>query len=558
MRHRVFFVIVATIVAVAIFSGDAYAWGPRAQRAITGTSIQVVRRSMRDVFRSPQTKYDSDVIKGALAGPAALRDSVGITTENRLMHRIEAEMLLLRHARNYSAGSYFAYRAGVLSALVSDMFLPFMLDTSVEGRRLAEQIRQDIDEHMNMLTYVPARERPMVVRNLRQYLERNRRYMRDAEILIQTDYTRGDGFDGYLANGGAQNAFTHAVQAVSDILYTVVQIEEDLGYLKPSDESLTWYFVDNIEYLLKEKNNPQAAETIYDYFVRVNPGIHQAYEQIGDMYYEFGDKERAVQEWTIALESRGPDRPRIVRKVANYYIERGDELVARAAEPDPPANVLQDALVYFNRALGIDRGNEVAASAIHQTRVEQRRRDEREQTDREIVSAAETALAEANVLAERERLGEALDVYQRAVSLFDNVSVEFRAQREQAERGKRDAQGHIRRVVTEIIHHSQSLIEEGDRAIDEATREEDFDAARRMYQNALAMLRHIPDDQSRALVESRDTEVERAEAKLNQVDREKERWREDQERRRQLEQQRREHEAAQAAARAQQTSPGDG
>ena len=556
MRHRAFWVVGATVLAVAVFSGDAYAWGPRAQRAITGTSIQVVRRSLRDAFRTPATNYENDVIRGALAGPAALRDSVELSTENRVMHRIEAEMVLLRHARNYSTGSYFAYRAGALSALISDMFLPFMLDTSVEGRRLAAQINQDIDEHLNILTYVPMREKPMVVRNLRHYLERHRRYMRDAEIIIKANYAGGDGYHGYLASDGAQNAFTNAVQAVSDILYTILQTEEDLGYLKPSDESLTWYFVDNIEYLLKEKNNPQAAETIYDYFVRVNPGIYQAYEQIGDMYYEFGDKERAAEEWTIALESRGPDRPRIVRKVSNYYIERGEELVARARRPDPPSNILQEALVYFNRALGIDRGNEVAAHAIHQTRVEQRRRDEREQTDREIVSAAETALTEATSLADRGRLGEALEVYQRAVALFDNVSGEFQTQREQAERGKRDAQGHIRRAVTEIIHQSQSLIEEGDRMIDEAEREEAFDAAKGVYQEALALLRHIPDDQSRALVESRDTEMQRAETKLAQVDQEKERWKEDQERRRELEERRRAHQAAQAAAGAQQqTAP---
>ena len=99
----------------------------------------------------------------------------------------------------------------------------------------------------------------------------------------------------------------------------------------------------------------------------------------------------------------------------------------------------------------IDRGNETAARSIQETRVEQKRRDEREQTDREIVSAGETALAEANTLMAQQKYGDALNVYQKAMALFDNVSSEFKAQREQAEAGKKDATGNIRKAITEII-----------------------------------------------------------------------------------------------------------
>ncbi len=548
MKNRRFVAVVAVALAAAVFSGDAFAWGPRAQRAITGTSIQVVSRSIKDAYKTTSANYEEDVIKGALAGPSALRDAVGLNSETRATHRIEAEMQLLNYVRNSATGSYFAYRIGVLSSLISDLYLPYMWDTSLDGRKLAAQVNTEIDEHLDNFTYVPLREKPLVIRELRPYLAASRRYMADAALMIQTDYSRGDAYEGYLRNGGAQNAFNAAVQGVSDITYTIMQTEQDLGYLKPSDETLTWFFVDNIEYLLKEKKNAKAADAIYSHFAKVNKGLYSAYEQIGDMYYEFGDKDRAVNEWKLALESRGADRPRIVRKIANYYIEKGKELAASASNPDAPSNALQQALVFFERAMEIDRGNETAARSIQETRVEQKRRDEREQTDREIVSAGETALAEANTLMAQQKYGDALNVYQKAMALFDNVSSEFKAQREQAEAGKKDATGNIRKAITEIIQQGQSLIEEGDRKVEEATKEEDFEAAKRIFQSAQAVLKYIPDSQSSAQVASRDESIALAKTKLEQVDAEKEKWKEDQERRRQLEEQRQAAERARAAA----------
>ena len=548
MKNRRFVAVVAVALAAAVFSGDAFAWGPRAQRAITGTSIQVVSRSVKDAYQTTSANYQEDVIKGALAGPSALRDAVGLNSETRAMHRIAAEMQLLNYVRNSATGSYFAYRIGVLSSLISDLYLPYMWDTSLESRKLAARVNTEIDEHLDNFTYVPLREKPLIVRELRPYLDSSRRYMADAALMIQADYSRGDAYEGYLRNGGAQNAFNAAVQAVSDIAYTIMQTEQSLDYLKPSDETLTWFFVDNIEYLLKEKKNAKAADAIYSHFAKVNKGLYSAYEQIGDMYYEFGDKDRAVNEWKLALESRGADRPRIVRKIANYYIEKGKELAASASNPDAPSNALQQALVFFERAMEIDRGNETAARAIQETRVEQKRRDEREQTDREIVSAGETALAEADTLMAQQKFGDALNVYQKAMALFDNVSSEFKAQREQAEAGKKDAQGNMRKAITEIIQQGQSLIEEGDRMVEEATKEEDFEAAKRVFQSAQAVLKYIPDSQSSAHVASRDENIALAKTKLEQVDAEKQKWIEDQEKRRKLEEQRQAAERARAAA----------
>lgn len=550
MKKRGWVVIGAAVLLAAVFSLDAYAWGPRAQRAITGTGLQAVRRSLQDAYKTTSTDYKEDLIKGALAGPSALRDSVEINTDTRAIQRISAEMLLLYDARGYSTGSYHAYRMGVLSSLVSDLFLPYMWDTSVEGRKLAAKINTDIDEHLENFTYVPKREKPMIVRELLDYFRTNRSYLDDARIIVRADYAHGEGYSGYFENGGAQNAFNRAVQAVSDIAYTILQKEEELDYVEPSKENLTWYFVDNIEYLLKEKKNAKAADEIYGFFVRVNPDIYLAYEQIGDMYFEYGNKERAVKEWKIALQTRGPDRQRIVRKLANYYIEQGKEQAARVSDPEAPSDILQQALVYFNRAIEIDRGNEEAARLIQETRIEQRRRDEREQTDREIVSAGETALAEADALMAQNRYGEALKVYQKAITLFENVSNEFKTQREQAESGKKDAQAKMRKVINEIIRQAQSLIEEGQRMIEEASSEQAFDNAKKRFQSAQALLKYIPDDQSTALVNARDEEIARARTNLEQVETEKKRWIEDQQRRKELEEQRRQAERARAAAEA--------
>ncbi|HPK00652.1 MAG TPA: hypothetical protein PKW60_14295, partial [Candidatus Hydrogenedentes bacterium] len=99
--------------------------------------------------------------------------------------------------------------------------------------------------------------------------------------------------------------------------------------------------------------------------------------------------------------------------------------------------------------------------------------------------------------------------------------------------------------------------EEADRTMEEATKEEDFETAKRTYQKAQAVLKYVPDSQSAAHVASRDENIARAKNKFDQVDAEKAKWVEDQERRKKMEEDRRaaEQAAALAGAAAAPTAP---
>ena len=116
-------------VAFVAAAGSAHAWGPTAQRAIVGTAFQVIAKGYADPFKTVDFNYESDVIAGAVAGRAALNSGVTLGTDKEVMNEIGTEIQLLREVRrNGSGGSYFAYRMGVVVAVVSDVSFPLCFE----------------------------------------------------------------------------------------------------------------------------------------------------------------------------------------------------------------------------------------------------------------------------------------------------------------------------------------------------------------------------------------------------------------------------------------------
>ncbi len=99
----------------------------------------------------------------------------------------------------------------------------------------------------------------------------------------------------------------------------------------------TWYFVDEIEYLLLTKKNPQAAERAYENFHKVVQSDPEAYERIGDSYAAFGGEEgtdRGVREWQNAHSMAGANRANVAAKLNKYYLVGGQQ-VPRHGEQSP-------------------------------------------------------------------------------------------------------------------------------------------------------------------------------------------------------------------------------
>lgn len=547
MAHRTFSKAICLAALMGLVAFDAAAWGPRAQRAITSTAMQMIRRTYSSAFKATTENFDQDVINGALAGLSGLRDTAGLTTDERIMNRISSEMQLLREVRKYSPGSYFSYRMGVLSTMTADLFLPFALDTSPSGTQLARRIEADIDERLASFSFHPRRQTPTLIRDVREYVNENRPFFSNAEVLVAADYSRGDGYDGYLKRG-AQTSFERAVQAVADVWYTVLYEGTNGNEVAPSDDSLTWYLVDEIDYMLSVKNNLKQAERTYSFFSRVNPGILSAYEEVGDLFYRHGARERGVREWETAMMTTGPDRQRIVRKLANYHIDRGKDRLLAAKLPDAPETTLTEALDAFEMALKIDGTSEVAMQAIHETKHEMRQRAERESTDIALVAAAESTLNEAKQRASQRKFGEALSMFSKAEDLFGNVTDEFPAQRETKLQGIKDAQAETRRVLNDILNQAQNIIEAADRRVGDAKAEDEFNKAKEEYQEAQSFLAQIPEGSPTTFITQKDDLIKQAKEKTETAEVEKQRWKENEERRKKMIEDREAAERAAAAA----------
>ena len=180
--------------------------------------------------------------------------------------------------------------------------------------------------------------------------------------MIVDDYARGKGYDGFLKAGG-NTLFARAIQSVADVWFTVLRIEGDPSQKAPSPTVVAWYLVDEMRYLLMEKDNLRQAIVTYGNFEKVNPGITDAYEKVGDLLYASGSDEaqgRAIREWERAYDSSGSDRRRIGKKLADHYVRVGEKYLEKASKPTATTdNELTSGLNAFNRAL---------VECLHETR----------------------------------------------------------------------------------------------------------------------------------------------------------------------------------------------
>src|SRR5690606_12411056 len=159
----------------------------------------------------------------------------------------------------------------------------------------------------------------------------------DAHKLIALDYRQGQDFNGYMRNG-SDLFFQNSVQAISDVWFTVLRSQGDVTDAPPSDKAVTWYYVDEIDYLLNERNNVREAERVYRILAEENPGIAAAYEKVGDIFYNYARedmKTRGVQVWMVALDdAAGAERRRINSKLAGHYLDAGKTAFDMAGKPD--------------------------------------------------------------------------------------------------------------------------------------------------------------------------------------------------------------------------------
>ncbi|NIA15501.1 MAG: hypothetical protein GWP08_15665 [Nitrospiraceae bacterium] len=498
---------------------DAAAWGPRAQRAITGTSIQVVRRTYADAYKTYDFNYEEDVFYGAEVGPEFLNAGRPFASDADAIAAVENEIRLLRTARKYRYGSYFSFRMGVLGSLVADIMLPFALDGAPQTQKLRRDIESDIDAHVAGYRFESDQADRQRIRVARDYFKLRREFHNDAKRMIADDYRRGRGYDGYLKQAG-QAFFVRSVDAVSDAWSTVLQVADDAGVVDPSPDVLAWYFVDEIRYLLEEKANFYQAEKTYAFFEHTASDLPDAYEKVGDLFYAFNtveSRQRAVREWRIANNADSVNRQRVGNKLAAHYIAVGEAALAKAALPGASDDDLPNALNAFSQALSFDQSNQTAAARIEETNVAIARRQEHHAMQVNILASAESTMEQA----ERQRLagdfGNALATYDQAASLLEGIDNTFKDQEKAAENNKRAIKKHKTDIINDVLDAAGDAIDAGDRARDNR----EYEAAIQTYGRVPAILSVIPADESTALGKDKQEYIETAQNKIEEAKQEK-------------------------------------
>lgn len=483
-----------TVVIWGLTASEASAWGERAHRSIAYMALQVIERDYPGMLRD----FDRDIVRGAQAGYEELADDHPMSTETDVMVAINTQVQLMREVRRYGIGSYFAYRMGILSALTADLMIPFGHAWNSSEEYLRDRISADIDKHLDGYKFVRGRDRRTYIRNTLAYFAEMRTFYEDNKRIIAEDYRSGAGYTGLMREAGP-NYFNKAITAVADVWHTVLRTQADASDRPASRTLLTWYFVKEIRYMLEVKSSLHHADLAHRHFQMVNPGILPAYEEVGDIYYQFGTEEataRAVTEWRTAFSLPGAERPRVGQKLSQHFMRVGRGYFEKDRYSDTD---LPNALDAFQQALSYDRQNSEAATLIQQVNRKIEERRELYQLYLEIISKAEAIREEATRAALNKEYGTAIARLRKGVSLFDGVGDEFPDLYDTAKRGTTEMRKEIESVIQEVLTRASEAIDEGDTARDNR----DYPKAISAYERVQGILAEVPEDAGQTLLEDK-------------------------------------------------------
>jgi tetratricopeptide (TPR) repeat protein len=500
---------------------DAAAWGPRAHRAITGTAIQVIRRTYPNTFKTEDYNYEDDVLQGAIDGARMLNNMKAFASESEAVAAVDNEIRLLREVRKYGVGSYFSYHMGMLGALLSDLLLPYGLDTGQDSD-LRASLEADVDSHLDKYTFAPQQRQREFIFGATEYLAERRTLVNDNRVMVADDYRKGTGYNGFMKEAGPVY-FGKATEAVADAWHSVLKINNSYAEVAPSRDVIGWYFVNEIKYLLERKKNMYQATKAYENFMQAGKNMPEALETIGDLFYDFGNQEgrdRGVREWRIAYDMTGSDRRDIGKKLASHFVKIGEGYLTKASRPNAADDDLPNALNAFTEALQFDQTSDLAAKRINETNTAISQRKERRQLNVNIIASAE----KVKVQAEKKRLekdfASAIDTYKQAIGLYEAIDDEFKDQNDSAKNSIKEINKNITDVINEILDAGSDAIDQGDKLVDEKK----FEDAKKEYQRVQSIIDVVPGDEKTTHGKNKKEMLDLAQTKIKDADVAKQRF----------------------------------
>lgn len=505
---------------------SAFSWGPEAHKSIALSAYQILQYDFYEIAKAGEVKYEADLLRGAMDGRGVIEESLPIHDDEQAIDAIQYEIQLLRAVREHGVGSHFAYRLGTLSALMADVMHPYGIAYTPEQEKLKEMIDVDIEESVYSQDINIMRRKNDFITSVEQYVMKTRPFHSEDQVLIRDEYRRGINFKGY-AGTAMGHYYIRAVEAVVDVWYTIMSPMVNPRAPKPSERAITWYFVNEVKYLLNVRQNIDYAHRAYAVYEKVNPGIVETHLVLGDTFYDFGTHESrtsGVAEWVKVQRVPGIHRGEALTRLSRHYIQEGDAYMAHSRSPEYMESDLSEALHAFRLALQYDRTNAGAAEKITDTTVVIQERKKEYTLQQKYIDGAMLLIQEA----EKSRLDKdystTLFAYSQALNMLQAVDAQFRDLQETAKetisRVKKDKKSSIR----EVINNANASLE----AADTALLNLDFDEAILNYtaaKSSVAVIRADPgsvDEQTiRALIVSSDrgiadTESSRDRANRNQ------------------------------------------
>ena len=481
------------VLMVAMPAHDASAWGPRGRQMIAAGAVHFARLKAPLAFKGGESTYEPDALRGARDGVAVLGNVFPLNSDVQCMDALHSQIQMLREARMNGAGSFFAYRMGVLSALTSEVLTPYGFVNTDEGREIQAAIDEYLDSHVDDFSFSMHHPVYQYILSTRLYIEKHRGFYDADMTVIADDFRRGIGVRGMLAQAG-RHYFERSVHATVDVWYTVLRPEGEPSDVAPSREQMALYYMEEVKYLLKTKRNFQFAQEAYKLFEKYNPGLHMAHIQLGDAFYEYGTQQgidRAVAEWVRAYDIPGPPRDAAMTRLSRYYLEQGEALFDRAHGPLAEETDLDDALRAFNDALRYDRSSDVAASRIQETTIAKNRRREEYETQGDFITNALAAMQQAERSALEKDFASAITSYNQAKMLVDLVTDQFKDLNKQAMDTSGEINKAIKTVVSEVFASANDSIEKGDAAL----ANNNVDEAIRFYSAVESIVETIPSEE---------------------------------------------------------------
>ena len=370
----------------------------------------------------------------------------------------------------------------MLSTAVSDTLLPYALDTSAEGQRMRSQVEADIDSRVADYRFMPEgdmRSVPDISKYLTflSYVWRRFRAAHRGRLPPPVAGTP------VISNRPVRP--TSAAPFRPPRTFGTRSSGPKIRVCRRRRrKSLAWYVANEVNYLLTVKNNPNEAKKKYGLLAKIDTKFSKVYENIGDQFHDYGIKTKNNE-----LTQRGrrrvadcpsnmpdADRRGLAKKLAAHYTTVGQSQ-SEAAEKPGGYKLLGDAIASFSRALEYDRDNKAIENVLKKTQNRKVEVDQQFEQQSRIIDSAEQVMKQAEESQRNKDYGNAIIVYNNALSLFGSVTEQFTELHDAAAERQSQIKSSIGDIKNLRLTEADDAIAKGDEAVDGKR----FDEAMELY-----------------------------------------------------------------------------